>query len=356
MATAFQQPTQLGVPDFAFPFTPPDDLQYAFGSDQEDDNENAMFAAIGEDTELSPPHDPAVVNTQKKRRRTANQNQNNHDVDELRQGSPASSDGTGEDKGKPGSLRLTDAIDKLAAEQEVLKFDSVSQLYIVLDGPLFESRFDELRCTRAKRSDGTNSRPFSRMHNHYVLVRGEKWAKTGSAFRAKDAVHELPRGDQMQASKINITLIPSDETEGFQVTLQHFLNVTCAGDLFKNARQQQEQRAMQQHGHMMGRDMNAQNQHAHQMNGGYQQPMAMQPMYPTQQFASHQHYTGSVTGAMHSMWNQNSKGDQAYFFFREEGVGKFKNGSVVMLREGKILPDGTPDEGSIFLVVSDDNA
>jgi hypothetical protein len=139
------------------------------------------------------------------------------------------------DKNKAGSLRLTDAIDKLAAEEVVLKFDSVTQLYIVLDGAGFEARFDEVRCTRAKRSEASNSRPFSRMHSHYSLVRGEKWAKTGSAFRAKDAAQDPSRHDQLHASKINITLFQSDDTDGSQVTLQHFLNVTKAGDLFKNA-------------------------------------------------------------------------------------------------------------------------
>eukprot|EP00961_Rhodomonas_salina_P132327 1780901-Rhodomonas_salina.1 len=139
------------------------------------------------------------------------------------------------DKGKAGSLRLTDAIDKLAAEEVVLRFDRSTQLYVVLDGPGFEARFDEVRCTRAKRSGCSNSRPFSRMHSHYSLVRGEKWAKTGSAFRAKDAAQDPSRHDQVHASKINITIFQEGDTDGSQVTLQHFLNVTGAGDLFRQA-------------------------------------------------------------------------------------------------------------------------
>eukprot|EP00286_Rhodomonas_abbreviata_P026757 CAMPEP_0181312628 /NCGR_PEP_ID=MMETSP1101-20121128/13801_1 /TAXON_ID=46948 /ORGANISM="Rhodomonas abbreviata, Strain Caron Lab Isolate" /LENGTH=730 /DNA_ID=CAMNT_0023419497 /DNA_START=133 /DNA_END=2324 /DNA_ORIENTATION=- len=321
MTTFEQQPLQ--VPDFAFPFTPPEDIAF-LGSDGDDDSEAAMFAGIDENREFSPPDATFPISAPKKRRRTKD--------NKMDKGSPASSEDSGGDiKGaKPGSLRLTDAIDKLAAIGEVLKFDSVDQLYVVLDGPGFESRFDELRCTRAKRSDGTNSRPFSRMHNHYVLVRGEKWAKTGSAFRAKDAVHELPRADQVQASKINVTLLPTDEPEGFQVTLQHFLNVTGAGDLFKNARRMQE----------MG------------MNGGHMEP---EPIYPVQ-YASNQDYANNVSGQLDTMWNQNSKGDQAYFFFRHSGVSAMRNGSIVMLKDGKLCADDTPSKGCIYMVVSDDNA
>ncbi len=46
----------------------------------------------------------------------------------------------------------------------------------VLDGALFERRFDELRRKR-DREDGGNGRPFSRMHKYYSLLAGERWAK-----------------------------------------------------------------------------------------------------------------------------------------------------------------------------------
>jgi hypothetical protein len=47
----------------------------------------------------------------------------------------------------------------------------------VIDGGLFERRFDELRRKR-DRDDGSNGRPFSRMHKYYKLQQGERWAKT----------------------------------------------------------------------------------------------------------------------------------------------------------------------------------
>lgn len=51
----------------------------------------------------------------------------------------------------------------------------------MLDGGKFEDRFNQLRKVRQKHKNGTVERPFSRMHNFYVLDRGDKWAKTGAA-------------------------------------------------------------------------------------------------------------------------------------------------------------------------------
>jgi len=50
----------------------------------------------------------------------------------------------------------------------------------VVDGATFEARFNHLRKVRQKHKGGTVERPFSRMHNFYVLERGDKWAKTGT--------------------------------------------------------------------------------------------------------------------------------------------------------------------------------
>ena len=46
-------------------------------------------------------------------------------------------------------------------------------------------RFNQLREIRQKHKDGAVERPFSRMHNFFILERGEKWAKTGTTFRPK---------------------------------------------------------------------------------------------------------------------------------------------------------------------------
>ncbi len=55
-----------------------------------------------------------------------------------------------------------------------------NRYYVVLEGSKFEDRFNQLRKVRQKHKNGTVERPFSRMHNFYLLERGDKWAKTGT--------------------------------------------------------------------------------------------------------------------------------------------------------------------------------
>jgi hypothetical protein len=59
---------------------------------------------------------------------------------------------------------------------QALRWDPATGCYEVIDGALFERRFDELRRKR-DRDDGSNGRPFSRMHKYYKLQAGERWAK-----------------------------------------------------------------------------------------------------------------------------------------------------------------------------------
>jgi hypothetical protein len=47
-------------------------------------------------------------------------------------------------------------------------------------------RFNQLRRIRNKSKSGGMERPFSRMHNFYMLKPGEKWARTGTRFRPRD--------------------------------------------------------------------------------------------------------------------------------------------------------------------------
>ena len=83
--------------------------------------------------------------------------------------------------------RLPDLIAALAREGRALRWDAACGWYEVLDGPLFEARFDAHRRKRGKRRGDAPDRPFARMHAHFVLARGERWAGTGSAFRPKSA-------------------------------------------------------------------------------------------------------------------------------------------------------------------------
>jgi hypothetical protein len=82
-------------------------------------------------------------------------------------------------------MRLPELIDTLAKDERVLFWDAVHNWFEVVDGPLFEERFNALRCIRGKRREDAVDRPFARMHIHFTLVRGDKWAGTGSAFRPK---------------------------------------------------------------------------------------------------------------------------------------------------------------------------
>eukprot|EP00291_Cryptomonas_curvata_P013087 CAMPEP_0172203624 /NCGR_PEP_ID=MMETSP1050-20130122/31400_1 /TAXON_ID=233186 /ORGANISM="Cryptomonas curvata, Strain CCAP979/52" /LENGTH=264 /DNA_ID=CAMNT_0012881885 /DNA_START=83 /DNA_END=873 /DNA_ORIENTATION=+ len=84
---------------------------------------------------------------------------------------------------KPAFLRLPELVDLLAKEGQVLRWNELCSWYEVLDGPLFEEKFNALRCTRGKRKEQAVDRPFARMHNYFILVRGGRWAGTGSTFR-----------------------------------------------------------------------------------------------------------------------------------------------------------------------------
>ncbi len=63
---------------------------------------------------------------------------------------------------KPAFLRLPELVDLLAKEGKVLRWDVASGWYEVLDGPLFEEKFNALRCTRGKRKEQAADRPFAR--------------------------------------------------------------------------------------------------------------------------------------------------------------------------------------------------
>jgi len=256
-------------------------------------------------------------------------------------GSPGGSEESEKQKKNNGVVGLTELIDKIAAEKTALRFDDETKLYEVVDGPAFEARFQELRRTRSKRTNETATRPFSRMHVHYAIVRGERWAGTGTAFRAKDAVvDDFLDTEKIQANKINVTLMPSDGLAGFQITLQHFLNVTGAGDAYKRAMRAKE-----------GDDSTP------STDDGTETVPEAPPMArdPSDDYW-HSLSIDTVSEAINSVWSENSKGDQAYFFYREQRDVRFANGSVVQLVDGKLQADNTPSERAVYMVVSDDNA
>ncbi len=70
---------------------------------------------------------------------------------------------------KPAFLRLPELVDLLAKEGQVLRWNELCSWYEVLDGPLFEEKFNALRCTRGKRKEQAVDRPFARLeHFHWM--------------------------------------------------------------------------------------------------------------------------------------------------------------------------------------------
>jgi hypothetical protein len=56
------------------------------------------------------------------------------------------------------------------------------------------------------------------------------------------------------------------------------------------------------------------------------------------------------------IWSQFSRGDQAYFFFRNAEHAPFSNGAVVALKGGQLVAADKALEAELYLVVSDKNA
>uniref|UniRef100_A0A7S4U5Z9 Uncharacterized protein n=2 Tax=Guillardia theta TaxID=55529 RepID=A0A7S4U5Z9_GUITH len=86
---------------------------------------------------------------------------------------------------RASGLPLPKVVEQLVKEGTSLQWNSSSGTFVVVDGERFEERFKQLRKVRQKQKEGSRERPFSRMHNFYVLEFGDRWAKTGSIFRPK---------------------------------------------------------------------------------------------------------------------------------------------------------------------------
>jgi hypothetical protein len=61
-------------------------------------------------------------------------------------------------------------------------------------------RFNELRKVRNKPKAAGTERPFSRMYNFFVLEQGDKWAKTGTRFKPRNAAG-YPRPESVKSSE-----------------------------------------------------------------------------------------------------------------------------------------------------------
>jgi hypothetical protein len=79
-------------------------------------------------------------------------------------------------------LRLPEIIDLIARKGHCLCWNESQTWYEVVNGPSLE---ENLRYFQVKSRDDTHDRPFARMHMHFILLRGDRWGATGSAFRPK---------------------------------------------------------------------------------------------------------------------------------------------------------------------------
>ena len=104
-------------------------------------------------------------------------------------------------------LRPPEAVLTLANDGDVLFWNSQNEWFEVIDGRKFEEEFDALRCVRAKRKAGAVNRPFARMHVYFDLVKGEKWASTGSAFRPRHSFFQVFLSPQIQGNVLNTASI-----------------------------------------------------------------------------------------------------------------------------------------------------
>jgi len=282
-----------------------------------------------------------------------------------------------------GRMRLPDVISTLAAEGRVLKWSEDLGAFVVLDGAAFEQRYNELRFTRSRNLPlpSAQSRPFARMHSYFVLIRGEKWAGTGSAFKFKnaDVVHAVhasraatpaapgvPSASSISASTVNIQLSTTGNPQPFTISLQHFLDVTGAGDLFSRS--------------LYGRtNTHLDYSSGSQFDSSSPDGIADSPQSPNGEAAPPEPLSSrslglpmlernlsddgvldsnDVSSILHAMWSCDSKGDQAYFFMRKEGHSAFGNGAIVRIRNGVLVGDNDYDEHDpgLLMVVSDKNA
>eukprot|EP00961_Rhodomonas_salina_P214482 2896725-Rhodomonas_salina.1 len=141
--------------------------------------------------------------------------------------------------------RVCDGINLLAERGKSLRFDAATKYFTVVDGPLFETEFAELKATRsiplwcsvvfsvlmsilllpgAKKAQ-QQERIFAQMYRNYVIVQGrapetlskrrlgltlrmtrpgERWGATGTVFATKNANIPLPSvGIQHHASQVS---------------------------------------------------------------------------------------------------------------------------------------------------------
>eukprot|EP00286_Rhodomonas_abbreviata_P025795 CAMPEP_0181311364 /NCGR_PEP_ID=MMETSP1101-20121128/13094_1 /TAXON_ID=46948 /ORGANISM="Rhodomonas abbreviata, Strain Caron Lab Isolate" /LENGTH=350 /DNA_ID=CAMNT_0023418083 /DNA_START=181 /DNA_END=1230 /DNA_ORIENTATION=+ len=251
--------------------------------------------------------------------------------------------------------RVCDDINLLATRGKSITFETTTKHFTVLDGALFENEYKELKAARSAKN--AQERIFAQMYRTYVIVQGERWAATGTVFAAKSKTTPLPSAPppapQQQTSKSPTDIIPGDSVsvwlddeksgQRVQCTLQHFLDTTGLGKLYAATATNKKR----------GRDEEEGGEGADAMEG-VQSGVPLQWMHEQLDQPLCQGDVGEVLGGV---WSATSKGDQAYFFRRMEGVPRFANGDIVGLVGGRLVESEEVEaKGGLYMVVSDLNA
>lgn len=109
-------------------------------------------------------------------------------------------------------LPIPEAVETIANIGNVIFWNPHKKWYEVLDGPRFEEQFNALRCIRGKRKAGAIDRPFARMHVYFDLIKGERWAGAGTAFRPKAPTFNVQTDPDRTSAEYRLT---SSTTECF---------------------------------------------------------------------------------------------------------------------------------------------
>jgi len=157
-----------------------------------------------------------------------------------------------------------------------------------------------------------------------------------------------------------------------QCTLQHFLDVTGAGELYQRA--------------VINSQKSSNAASSQEICGGHSETVPLKPSCAQPEGGGQGQvstdtwtFTGNSTAPSQdsdrefivplterdiasivgTMWDEGSLGDQAYFFSRECELPPFPNGAIVSLMDGRLRglsPEACSDPRTLYLVVSDNNA
>ena len=190
----------------------------------------------------------------------------------------------------------------------------------------------------------------------------------------------------VSAERVQIKLQSASSPGGFHCSLQHFLDVTGAGELyFRSASHSGAPEAKKGGQACLGRQMVSSFLKSGPASscrlGGQEVPPADCGSVYLGSSSSDRSTESSqnsppdcdvdaelvgfgerplderdIQSIVGGMWHENSLGDQAYFFPREDGAPPFFNGAIVPLVDGRLCVFPSAKDAVMYMVVSDNNA